>query len=309
MADMSHRIFTVFGGTGFLGRRIVRHLRSGGCSVRIATRHPDKGKKLFGSDDPQLQSIEADIHHERSIADALGGAHGVLNAVSLYVERGRQTFHSVHVEAAQRVAAQARRAGVERLVHVSGIGADAASSSRYIRKRGEGELAVRAAFADAILIRPAVMFGPDDAFLTNILKLLRRLPVYPIFGRGLTKLQPAYADDVAEAITRVLQGAKPHTITYECGGPRVYSYAQFLKAVAHEAGLRPILLPVPFAAWQVLARALELLPSPPVTRNQVELMQVDNVSSPEMPGFAELGVSPHSVEEILKGMLRDPLTT
>ncbi|OHV79972.1 epimerase [Ensifer sp. LCM 4579] len=302
---MSHRIITVFGGTGFLGRRVVRHLRSGGFSVRIATRHPERGTKLFGSDDPQLQSVEADIHDERSIADALGGAHGVVNAVSLYVERGRQTLHSVHVESAQRVAAQARRAGVERLVHVSGIGADAASPSPYIRKRGEGELAVRAAFADAILIRPAVMFGPDDAFLTVILKLLRRLPIYPMFGRGLTRLQPAYADDVAEAIARVLQGAEPHATTYECGGPRVYSYEELLRAVAHEAGLRPILVPVPFAVWQALAWALELLPSPPVTRNQVELMQVDNVLSPEMPGFGALGISPHSVEEILQNMLRD----
>ena len=211
----------------------------------------------------------------------------------------------MHVESAQRVAAQAHRAGVERLAHVSGIGSDAASPSLYIRKRGEGELAVRAAFADATLIRPAVMFGPDDAFLTIILKLLRRLPIYPMFGRGLTRLQPAYVDDVAEAIARALQGTETRAITYECGGPRVYSYKEFLRAVAHEAGLRPILIPVPFAAWHALAWASEMLPSPPVTRNQVELMQVDNVSSPEMPGFGELGISPHSVGEILQAMLRD----
>ena len=172
MAATNERTVAVFGGTGFLGRRVVRHLRKRGFSVRIASRHPDRGHELFGLDDPQLQSVEADIHDERSVADALAGAYGVVNAVSLYVEHGQETFHSVHVESAQRVAAQARRAGVERLVHVSGIGADAASPSLYIRKRGEGELAVRAAFADAILIRPAVMFGPDDAFLTTILKLL-----------------------------------------------------------------------------------------------------------------------------------------
>ena len=263
------------------------------------------GKNLFGADDPRLQSVDANIHDERSVADALAGAYGVVNAVSLYVEHGRETFHSVHVESAQRVAAQAHRAGVERLVHVSGIGSDAASPSLYIRKRGEGELAVRAAFADATLIRPAVMFGPDDAFLTTILKLLRRLPIYPMFGRGLTRLQPAYVDDVAEAIATVLQGTETHAITYECGGPRVYSYKEFLRAVAHEAGLRPLLIPLPFGAWHALAWASEMLPSPPVTRNQVELMQVDNVSSPEMPGFGELGISPHSVEEILQEMLRD----
>jgi uncharacterized protein YbjT (DUF2867 family) len=305
MAAMNHRVVTVFGGTGFLGRRVVRHLRNGEFFVRIASRHPERGKKLFGSDDPQLQSVEANIHDERSIADALAGAYGAVNAVSLYVEHGQETFHSVHVESAQRVAAQAYRAGVERLAHISGIGSDAASPSPYIRKRGEGELAVRAAFADATLIRPAVMFGPDDAFLTIILKLLRRLPIYPMFGRGRTRLQPAYVDDVAEAIARTLQRTETHAITYECGGPRVYSYKEFLRAVAHQAGLRPILIPAPFAAWQALAWASEMLPNPPVTRNQVELMQVDNLSSPEMPGFGELGISPHSVEEILQEMLRD----
>src|SRR3984893_11168852 len=153
MVSTNGRTVTVFGGTGFLGRRIVRHLRSRGFPVRIASRHPDRGHSQFGPDDPQLQFVEANIHDERSVADALAGAYGVVNAVSLYLERGQETFHSVHVESAQRVATQAHRAGVERLVHVSGIGADAASPSRYIRKRGEGELAVRAAFADA-LFRP-----------------------------------------------------------------------------------------------------------------------------------------------------------
>ena len=305
MAAMNYCVVTVFGGTGFLGRRVVRHLRNGEFSVRIASRHPERGEKLFGSDDPRLQSVDANIHDERSVADALAGAYGVVNAVSLYVEHGRETFHSVHVESAQRVAAQAHRAGVERLVHVSGIGSDAASPSLYIRKRGEGELAVRAAFADVTIIRPAVMFGPDDAFLTTILKLLRRLPVYPMFGRGLTRLQPAYVDDVAEAIATVLQGMERHAITYECGGPRVYSYKEFLRAVAHQDCLRPILIPLPFGAWHALAWASEMLPRPPVTRNQVELMQVDNVSSPEMPGFADLGISPHSVEEIFQEMLSD----
>ena len=146
MMATNDRTVTVFGGTGFLGRRIVRHLRSRGFPVRIASRHPDRGHRLFGTDDLQLQSVGANIHDERSVADALAGAYGAVNAVSLYVEHGQETFHSVHVEAAQRVAAQALRAGVDRLIHISGIGADAASQSRYIRKRGEGELAVRVEF-------------------------------------------------------------------------------------------------------------------------------------------------------------------
>jgi uncharacterized protein YbjT (DUF2867 family) len=303
MAATNDRTVTVFGGTGFLGRRVVRHLRKDGFSVRIASRHPDRSHRLFGLDDPQLQSVRANVHDERSVADALIGAYGVVNTVSLYVEHGRETFHSVHVESAQRVAAQAHRARVKRIAHVSGIGADAASQSRYIRKRGEGERAVRAAFADSLLIRPAVMFGPDDAFLTAILKLLRRLPFYPMFGRGLTRMQPAYVEDVAEAISRALQGAETHATTYECGGPQVYSYEEFLRAVAHEAGLKPVLIPVPFAAWHVLAWISEMLPGMPVTRNQVELMQIDNVCSAEMPGFGQLGISPHSFEEVLRQML------
>ena len=167
MAVTNERAVAVFGGTGFLGRRVVLHLRKGGFSVRIASRHPDRGKGLFALEDPQLQSVEADIHDEQSVAHALAGTYGVVNAVSLYIEHGTETFHSLHVECAQRLATQASQAGVERLVHVSGIGADAASPSLYVRKRGEGELAVRAAFADALLIRPAVMFGPDELIFNH----------------------------------------------------------------------------------------------------------------------------------------------
>ena len=305
MVVMNERTVAVFGGTGFLGRRVVRHLRKRGFSVRIATRHPNGGAGLFALDDPQLQSVEADINDGQSVARALAGAYAVVNAVSLYVEHGTETFHSLHVECAQRLATQACQAGVERLVHVSGIGADVASPSLYVRKRGEGELAVRAAYADALLIRPAVMFGPDDSFLTTIIALLERLPIYPMFGRGLTRLQPAYVEDVAEAITRALQRTEKHPITFECCGPRVYSYEELLRAVAHEASLKPKLIPIPFAAWHVLAWFAEMLSSPPITRNQVELMQIDNVASPEMPGFEELGITPLSIEEILPEMLWD----
>jgi uncharacterized protein YbjT (DUF2867 family) len=216
---------------------------------------------------------------------------------------GRRPFTPFTSSLPNGVAAQAHLAGVKRLVHVSGIGADAASPSRYIRKRGEGELAVRTAFADALVVRPAVMFGPDDTFLTTILRLLRRLPIYPMFGRGLTRLQPAYAEDVAEAIGRIMQRAETPSMIFELGGPRVYSYEEFLGAVAHQAGLLPRLIPIPFAVWNALAWASEMFPSPLLTRNQVELMQIDTVASPTMPGFVELGISPHSVQAIVQKML------
>jgi uncharacterized protein YbjT (DUF2867 family) len=302
MATATNRVVTVFGGTGFLGRSVVRHLSLHGFRVRVASRHPDRGHA--GRDDPQLRSIKADVSDARSVADALADAYGAVNAVSLYLERGQQTFHSIHVESAERVAAQAQRGGVKRLFHVSGIGADPRSQSLYIRKRGEGELAVRKAFADAILIRPAVMFGPNDAFLTAILKLLNRLPVFPMFGNGQMRLQPVYVEDVGQAIAKIMQGEQTSQTMFECGGPRVYSYEELLRVVASAAGIKPILFPVPLAAWGVLARISELLPSPPITRNQVELMRIDSVSMPELPGLEALGIRPHSVEEILQEILR-----
>ena len=301
MAATSDRVVTVFGGTGFLGRRIVRlH----GFCVRAASRHPDRGDALRRPDDTQRRSIKADVHDERSVA-VLADAYGAVNAVSLYIEQEQETFHSVHVESAQRVAAQAQRAGVKRLIHVSGIGADPRSPSLYIRKRGEGELAVREAFTDAILIRPAVMFGPDDAFLTTILKLLDRLPIYPMFGNGQMRLQPVYVEDVGKAIAKILQKEQTAPLMFEFGGPRVYSYEEFLRAVASAAGIKPILVRVPFAAWHALAWIAGMLPSPPITRNQVELMQIDTISAADMPGMAELGISPHSIDEILQDILWD----
>ncbi len=177
---MADRIVTVFGGTGFLGLHAVRHLLGQSLPVRIASRHPERVPSP--SEGSALQSIRADITGEDAVAAAVAGAYGVVNAVSLYCERGTETFHGLHVKAAERLARHAQRAGVERLVHISGIGADATSSSPYIRSRGEGELAVQAAFANAIIVRPAVMFGRDDAFLNTLVNLLKRLPAYPMFG-------------------------------------------------------------------------------------------------------------------------------
>jgi uncharacterized protein YbjT (DUF2867 family) len=303
MMATNNRTVTVFGGSGFLGRRVVRHLRAAGFCVRSASRFPDRAQTLPGFDDQQVQSVQADVQDESSVADAVAGACGAVNAVSLYVERGQETFHSIHVESAQRVAAQARRAQLEWLVHISGIGANAASPSRYIRMRGEGELAVRAAFDGAFLVRPAVMFGPDDAFLTTVLRLLRKLPIYPMFGRGLTRLQPVDVEDVAEAVAQLIRRPERDAKPFEFGGPRVYTYQELLKTVGRQAGLAPSLVPIPFPVWHALAWASEMLPEPMLTRNQVELMEIDTVPSPEMPGFANLGISPRSIEETLQKIL------
>ena len=289
---------TVFGGTGFVGRRVVRYLCESGATVRVVSRHPGR------SEGDDVKQIAADARDERSVEAAVAGADGVVNAISLYVEHGTDTFHSVHVETAARIASVARRVGAKRLVHLSGIGADAASPSPYIRSRGEGEAAVQAAFPGVVIIRPAVMFASDDGFLTTILRLLRVLPAYPIFGDGRTRLQPVYADDIAAAITQVLrQSKKPYPI-YELAGPRVYSYEELLRTIARTAGLRPVLMRTPFALWGVLAGAAEILPHPPLTRNQVELMQIDTTASDNLPGFRVLGISPRSLEEELEAMLK-----
>jgi uncharacterized protein YbjT (DUF2867 family) len=297
LRDRGMSCVTVFGGTGFVGGRVVRQLHGSGTRVRIVSRH--RGHAAADG----IEQIAADAHDKRSVEAALTGADAAVNAISLYVEHGRDTFHSVHLEAAGKIAKAARQAGLSRFVHISGIGANAASPSSYIRSRGEGEAAVRAAFPGAVIVRPAVMFAADDAFLTTILRLLRSLPVYPIFGDGRTRLQPAHADDVAAAIAQILrQSHKPFPV-YELAGPRVYSYEQLLRTITRIAGLRRVLVRIPFGLWDKLAALAERLPQPPLTRNQVELMYIDTVASENLPGFRSLGISPRSLESELEAIL------
>ena len=195
-------------------------------------------------------------------------------------------------------------ARTKRFVHLSGIGADPASPSPYIRNRGEGEAAVQAAFPGVVVIRPAVMFGADDTFLTTILRLLRTLPAYPLFGDGRTRLQPVYVGDVAAAIAQILRQTQRPYPTYELAGPRIYSYEELLRTIARTAGLRPVLMRTPIALWDAVAGLAEFLPRPPLTRNQVELMQIDTTASDGRPGFGLLGISPRSLEEELKAMFK-----
>ena len=283
---MSCRRVTVFGGTGFLGRRIVRHLQDADFAVRIASRHPDRGRSLFSRDVSGIEPFRADVNDDGSVASAVSGAWAVVNADSLYVEHEQRTFQSVHVEGARRVAMLARRAGVETLVHISGIGADARSAS-----------------PSAKLIRPAVMFGPGDAFLTPLLTMLRHMPVFPMFGSGETRLQPAYVEDVAEAIVRLFRAPTVHQL-YELAGPRVYTYQELLRTIAASVGTRPFLVRFPFSLWHVIGFVSETLPTPPITRNQVELMGKDNIPEPDTLGFEALQISPQAIENILPQMLQ-----
>jgi uncharacterized protein YbjT (DUF2867 family) len=291
----------VLGGTGFLGRRVVRHLLEAGFRVRAAARHLERVPLLLGPNEVAAEAFEADVHDEASVIKALADAYGAVNAVSLYVERGgHETFRAVHVEAAVRIARMAREAGVERLVHVSGIGADPASTSVYIRARGEGEVVVQKAFPGATLVRPSVMFAPDDHFLTTLANLLRTLPVFPLFGRGLTRLQPVHVEDVAEAIVRILEcAAGAGHPCYELGGPRAYTYAELLKSIADRIGMRARLLPLPFALWQAAALVSEFVPGAPLTRGQVAIMRRDNVVSKDLPGLRNLQIVSTALEDVI----------
>jgi NADH dehydrogenase len=288
----------VFGATGFLGRRIVRHLLDHHFTVRAASRHPAPSTAVKDQG-PAFAFLCADVNDDESVVDAAAGAFAVVNAVSLYSERGRQTFESMHVRAAARVARHSRQLGVRRLVHVSGIGANPASTSRYIASRGRGEAAVRNEFPAAVIIRPAVMFGIDDSFVTPLAGLMRALPVFPLFGSGRTQLQPCCVEDVAEGIVRALVVAEPARI-YELAGPQIFTYQTLVRTIGEHFGFGGALVPVPFGLWHALAVITERLPYPPLARTQVELMELDNVASADCPGFPTLGINPRSLGEFLK---------
>jgi uncharacterized protein YbjT (DUF2867 family) len=293
----SQRRVTVFGGTGFLGRHVVRALLRRGFCVRVAVRSPARAETLFGSFE-SLDAVKADVRDESAVTEAISGAWGVVNAVSLYVERGANTFKLIHVEAAAQVANAAREAGVARLVHISGIGSDAHAQSAYIRSRGEGEDGVRRAFAAAVVLRPSVMFGSDDAFLTELSRMLKTFPAFPLFGAGHTNLQPACVADVAEAVARILVLPQPAPL-YELGGPRVIAYKVLLQEINRRIRARTLLVPLPFAAWYLLAAAAGMLPTPPLTEGQVALMARDNVAAPDVPGFDALNIVPRDISTVL----------
>ena len=290
----------VFGGGGFLGRRLVDRLTAEGMIVRVAVRHPDHARfDLRSMDFDRVTVIPADVCDRASVAAALAGADAAVNAVSTYVEKGGVTFQAVHVRGAENVAREAAAAGVARLVLVSGIGADLDSRSPYIRARGSGELVVRQAFPGATIVRPGAMFGPGDALFGTLADLARLLPILPLIGGGYTRLQPVFVEDVAEAIASIL--GDPETVgrTYELAGPRVYTLRELVSMTLYLMGKWRLLIPVPFAVAEAQARLFELLPNPPLTTGQVDLLKADNVASGSLPGFQELKIQPKPVEQVV----------
>ena len=290
----------VFGGGGFLGRRLVDRLTAEGVTVRVAVRRPDQARfalRSIGFD--RVMVVPADVRDRASVAAAVAGADVAVNAVSTYVEQSGVTFEAVHVRGAENVAREAAAAGVARLVLVSGIGADPDSSSPYIRARGRGERMVRQVFPGATIVRPGAMFGPGDALFSTLAELARFLPVLPLIGGGHTRLQPVFVEDVAEAIVSLLSDPGTVGLTYELAGPGVYTLRELVSMTLRLMRKRRLLIPVPFAVAKIQARMFELLPSPPLSTGQVDLLKEDNVASGSLPGFQELKIQPKTVEEVV----------
>ena len=276
---------TVFGGTGVLGRRLVQRLVAEGVTVRVAVRHPDPARSALRTAGlNQITLFSADVCDQASVAAAVAGADAVVNAVSAYVEKGGVTFEAVHEQGAETVAREALSAGVARLVLVSGIGADSRSESPYIRARGRGELVVQRTFPGATIVRSGAMFGPGDALFGTLADLARMPPMVPLVGGGRTRLQPVYVEDVAEAITRILADPGTAGHIYELAGPGVHTMRELVEMTLRLIGRQRLLVPIPFAVAAIQARLLELLPSPPLTTSQVDLLRTDNVLSGVLPG-------------------------
>ena len=301
---MSYGQITVFGGSGFLGRQIVRRLAGDGAAVRVAVRHPERASFLTEVGTAGLiTTMHADVWDEATVGPAVAGSDAVVNTVGHYVERGRATFEAIHGQGAMHVARASAMAGVRRLVHISGIGADPKSESQYVRARAIGERLVEEAFPGATILRPSVMFGPEDAFFNQLAALARVMPILPLFGTGDVELQPVDVGDVAEAVAKALAMEAARGKIHELGGPRTYTYKALLQLVLKELGRKRLLMPVPYFVWELLATLMAPLPNRPISRDQVVLMKRDNVVGPKASSFAELGLAPRSVEEILPSYL------
>ena len=297
---MAFQRVTVFGGSGFLGRHIVRQLAAAGAEIRVAVRHPERASFLerYGRDG-QIERVHADVWDESTVARAVKQSASVINCVGHYVEKARATFDAVHGQGALHVARQAEQAGVERLIHISGLGADPTSNSPYVRARGSGEILVKKAFDGVTILRPSVLFGRGDSFLNALAGMARKSPVLPLFGMGRTNLQPVFVGDVAQACVTALADPATAGRLYELGGPQAYSYKTLVQLVLKQVDRKRMLVPVPFFVWHALAALMAILPNPPLTRDQVTLMRRDNLVAEKILTLDDLGIGAVALEEIL----------
>ncbi len=304
-------VITVFGGSGFIGRYVTRSLAKAGARIRVATRRPHLALDLKVTGDVgQVQLAQANLRNPDSIARAVEGADGVVNLVGVLFEAGKQRFASVHAEGAKAVAEAAAEAGVSRFVHVSAIGADASSDALYARTKGEGEAHVRAALPDAVILRPSIVFGEEDAFFNRFADMARFAPGLPLIGGGKTKFQPVFVGDVAEAVTKALSDPQAKGRTYELGGPRVYAFKELMAYILETIDRKRLLVPLPFFAAGMVGLGGEVMGALPfvepfLTRDQVKLLKRDNVVSEadDIKTLADLGVEPRTVESIVPSYL------
>ncbi|HLT02831.1 MAG TPA: complex I NDUFA9 subunit family protein [Geminicoccaceae bacterium] len=302
---MRNCLFTIFGGTGFIGRYVVQRLADRGARILVISRSPrTRGLHLqpLGAVN-QIVVQGTDLDDEAALRRTVAGASGVINLIGILYETGRQPFAEVHGALPGRIAAAASAEGVPRLVHVSAIGADPNSTSAYARSKAEGERRVRVAFPAATILRPSIVIGPEDGFFNRFANLARFLPALPLIGGGKTRFQPVYVGDVAQAVVAALERDDCQGQTYELGGPKAYTFEELMRYMLQVVERRRLLVNVPFGLANLLARFLELLPEPPLTRDQVELLKYDNVVTPGTPGFDALGITPTPIELIVPDYL------
>ena len=297
---MAERVVTVFGGSGFIGRHLIGRLARQGWIVRVAVRRPSRAGFLKPMGDVgQITPIRAPIQDRIAVESAVAGADAVINLVGILYERRHQTFAAVHDRGAQTVAAASAAAGVGRLVQVSALGADPHSTADYARSKGAGEAAVRTACPDAVILRPSVVFGPEDGFFNRFAEMARISPVLPLIGGGGTRFQTVYVGDVADAIAKSVSDPACAGRTYELGGPHVYTFKELMELLLRQIHRRRLLVPWPFAMAELQAIFFELLPVPPLTRDQVRMLRHDNVVAEGALTLADLGIAPTAAEIIL----------
>ena len=301
---MGKGLVTVFGGSGFLGKHVVRALVKDGWRVRVPVRSPHTAQelKVIGNVG-QVQLMQANIRFPKSVERAIEGSDAVINLVALLFESGKQSFEAVHVRGAETLAAAAKVNNIRNFVQVSAIGADVEAASDYARTKGEAEAIIRAAIPSADILRPSVLFGPKDDFFNRFASMAQLMPALPLLGGGETKMQPAYVGDVAQAIAKCAgQGSSGKT--YELGGPQSYSFKELMQFMLETIDKKRFPVPVPWFAANMMGFMGEIsgyapFVKPFLTRDQVKNLQVDNVVADDALGFSELGIKLETVEAIV----------
>lgn len=297
---MEPKIITIVGGTGFLGRYAVRRLAKAGYRLRVIARRPEAALYLKTAGDPgQVALLSGDITRPESLTGKLDGSYAVINLAGILFESGRQKFAAVHAKGAETLAQLAKAARAERLIHVSALGDDKPSGARYARSKLTGESAALQAFPDATILRPSVVFGPEDNFYNQFARLAVFSPALPLIGGGHTRFQPVYVDDVAKAIEACLVRTDARGHIYELGGPRTYTFREILEYILAVTGRHARLVTLPYSTAALVGAMGELMPRPLLTRDQVRLLKFDNVVSPNARTFANLGIEPKAAEEIV----------